>query len=315
MQTLRLIVFPAGFNWPVWVAREQGWFTGQGLSVELTATPGSVFQLAGLIEGRFDIALTLVDNVIAYREGQGEVPAQGHDLFAFMGADARTLPSLVTLPDIQSYADLRGKTLSVDAKNTGLALALRGLLEHNGLGVEDYTIVSVGGVKERYAALLDRRHAGALFNSPFEGELRARGFNVLDSVATIAPRYLNHVGAARMQWAQDNRRAIVGFVRAYLRSVNWLYQPANREAAFETFIRNMPGADRSAAAGAYGILFDPASGFPRDGAIDMEGLEQVIALRERFGVPRRAIQSASCYLDTTFLAEATRHVSTYGRAG
>lgn len=309
MQTLRLIVFPAGFNWPVWVAREQGWFAWQGLDVEVTATPGSVYQLAGLVEGRFDIALTLVDNVIAYREGQGEVPLTGADLFAFMGADARSLPSLVTLPEIQSYADLRGKVLSVDAKQTGLALALRGLLEHNGLLPDDYTIVSVGGVRERRAALLERRHAGALFNSPFEAELRSRGFNVLDSVATIAPRYLNHVGAARMGWAQENRRAVVGFIRAYLRAVNWLYQPANREAAYESFIRNMPGADRAAAAGAYGILFDPAAGFPRDGAIDQAGLEQVLALRERFGQPKRPMQSSACYTDMSFLADATRLVS------
>lgn len=309
MQTLRLIVFPAGFNWPVWVAREQGWFAWQGLNLEVTATPGSVFQLAGLIEGRFDIALTLVDNVIAYREGQGEVPVTGPDLFGFMGADARTLPSLVTLPEVQSYADLRGKVLSVDAKNTGLALALRGLLEHNGLTPDDYTIASVGGVRERHAALLERRHAGALFNSPFEAELRARGFNVLDSVATIAPRYLNHVGAARMSWAQENRRAVVGFIRAYLRAVNWLYQPGNREAAYDAFIRHMPGADRAAAASAYSLLFDPATGFPRDGAIDPVGLEQVLALRARFGQPARAMQPPHTYIDTSFLADATRLVS------
>src|SRR5207302_2713774 len=65
---LRLIVFPGGFNLPVWVAQEKGFFARQNLSVTLTLTPGSVFQLTRLIAGDFDVALTAVDNVIAYDE-------------------------------------------------------------------------------------------------------------------------------------------------------------------------------------------------------------------------------------------------------
>jgi hypothetical protein len=40
--------------------------------VRLIATPNSVQQMTGLIDGQFDIAMTAVDNVIAYMEGQGE---------------------------------------------------------------------------------------------------------------------------------------------------------------------------------------------------------------------------------------------------
>jgi ABC-type nitrate/sulfonate/bicarbonate transport system substrate-binding protein len=116
---IRLVVFPGGFNWPVWVAQAKGLFGGNGVTVEVTPTPGSVFQLAGLIEGRFDMAITLIDNVIAYREGQGEIPVTGPDLIAVMAADTCVYPALVTLPEIRQYADLRGKTLSVDAMTTG----------------------------------------------------------------------------------------------------------------------------------------------------------------------------------------------------
>jgi hypothetical protein len=60
--------------------------------VRLTPTPGSVFQLTGLIEGRFDIAETAVDNVIAYMEGQGEASVSVKpDLFVFMGGDSGLL--------------------------------------------------------------------------------------------------------------------------------------------------------------------------------------------------------------------------------
>jgi ABC-type nitrate/sulfonate/bicarbonate transport system substrate-binding protein len=69
--SISVIVFPGGFNWPIWVAQQKGYFTQNAIEVKLTNTPNSVFQLTGLIEGRFDIAMTSIDNVVAYMEGQG----------------------------------------------------------------------------------------------------------------------------------------------------------------------------------------------------------------------------------------------------
>src|SRR6267142_2431002 len=139
---VNLIVFPGGFNWPVWVAQEKGLFAKNGIEVRITPTPSSVFQLTNLIDGKFDIAMTAIDNLIAYREGQGEVPKLGPDLFAFMGGDNGFL-RLVTVPEVKSYRELRGKTLSVDALTTGYAFVLFEMLGRNkGL---------VGGARKSWA--------------------------------------------------------------------------------------------------------------------------------------------------------------------
>ncbi len=112
LQPLSVIVFPGGFNWPIWAAQEQGYFAKGGVEVKLTNTPNSVFQLTNLIDGKFDIAMTAIDNVIAYMEGQGEAPvATTPDLFAFMGGDNGLL-SLAVVPDVKAYQDLKGRTLS-----------------------------------------------------------------------------------------------------------------------------------------------------------------------------------------------------------
>lgn len=304
-RTVRLVVFPGGFNWPIWVAQEMGWFARQGIALEVTPTPGSVFQLTGLIEGRFDIAITLIDNVIAYREGQGEVPAVGPDLFAYMAADTRVFPTLVTLPGITGYADLRDKTLSVDALNTGYALVLKAMLERGGLCPGEYRLESVGGAQERYVAMLEKKHAGCLLNSPFEGLLRARGYALLDTAIAVLGKYQGQVAAARKAWASANRGAVVGFARAFVSAVAWLRDPRNREEALAIYVRNTPRADAAAAATAHAILFDPILGFPADGAIDPEALAKVIELRSRHGSPPKALGAPSDYYDPTFLAEAT----------
>jgi ABC-type nitrate/sulfonate/bicarbonate transport system substrate-binding protein len=305
VKRIRLIVFPGGFNWPVWVAQARGFFAENGVDVDVTPTPGSVFQLSGLIDGRFDLAITLIDNVVAYREGQGEVPVIGPDLFAIMAADTRVYPALVTLPEIRRYEDLRGRTLSVDALRTGYALVLRAMLEHGGLRHGDYALDSIGGAQQRYVALGERRHAGCLLNSPFERLLQARGFNILDTALAVLGRYQGQVVAARREWAQANRPAVVGFVRAFLDAVAWLYDERNRADAFRIFVANAPGSDVAAAATAHGILFNDDHGFPRDGAIDPQALEKVIELRARYGTPRRVPGTPSAYYDRSYLDAAT----------
>jgi ABC-type nitrate/sulfonate/bicarbonate transport system substrate-binding protein len=306
LKTIRFVVFPGAFNWPVWVAGRMGWFAEAGLEVRITCTPGSVFQLTGLMDGAFDLGITLIDNVVAYREGQGEVPAVGKDLVGLMAHDTRTFPTLVTLPEVRSYGDLRGRTLSLDATTTGYAMVLYAMLEKGGLGRSDYRIESVGGVKQRFDALLARQHAGALFNSPFESLLEAQGFTRLDTARAVLSGYQGMVVAGRREWIAANRAAVGGFLRALLRAIAWLYDPANRTAAFKIHDEEIPGAPANSAATAYGILFHPEYGLPRDGRIDHDAVAAVLDLRSRFGVPARRLGAPQDYYDLRYLDEAKK---------
>src|ERR1700728_3122926 len=106
-------IFPGGFNWPSYAAQDKGFFDDHGIHVTLQGTTGSVAQMTGLSQGSFDIAMTAIDNIIAYVEGEGEAPIGPQpDFIAVMGSDSSFL-SLVAAPQIKTYAGLRGKTLSV----------------------------------------------------------------------------------------------------------------------------------------------------------------------------------------------------------
>ena len=304
--SVSLIVFPGGFNWPVWVAYDRGAFERRGIAVDVVTTPGSVFQWTKLMQREAQVAITLMDNVIAYREGQGAPGVVVDDAVALMGLDTRSMPTLVTAPDIRSYADLRGKLLAVDALTTGNALVLIGMLEAAGLTRDDYRLQQVGGVAQRFEGLRRGAFAASLFNAPLDAQLVAVGFNPLDSANSLLRRFQGHVVAVRSEWACSNRPLVVGFLRGLLDALAWLYEPRNRDEAFAIFERNMPGAGAGAAETAYGVLFDATSGFPRNGAIDVEGVAQVLALRSNYGRPKRTLREASAYCDATFLAEAAR---------
>src|SRR5438067_12697903 len=227
---LDVIVFPGGFNWPLWVAQEKGFFRDNGVDVKITPTPGSVYQLVNLIDGRFDIAITAIDNLIAYREGQGEDPKIGPDLIAVMGCDQGFL-KLVTVPELKSISDLRGKTVSVDARTTGYAFVLFEILDRNGLREPEYKVERAGGVLQRFQALMEKKHDGTLLLSPFEVQAEARGFHTLAVALRVLGQYQGLVAGVRQSWAEKNRASLVGFIRAYAKAVEWLYDPANKDEA------------------------------------------------------------------------------------
>lgn len=305
MKSVNVIVFPGGFNWPIWVAQEKGLFAQNDIAVTLTLTPNSVFQLTGLIEGKFDIAMTGIDNLIAYREGQGEVDVLGPDLFAFMGSDTAFL-RLVTVPEVKSIADLRGKVVSVDARTTGFAFVLLEILERGGLKEPDYTIEKAGGVLQRFEALLEKKHAGTLLMTPFEVRAEAQGFNRLASAVDVLGRYQGLVGGARKAWADANRDTVVGYIRAWADAVDWLYDPTNVDEALAIFARNVPGIQPEIARAAHRLLLSPEEGFQKQASIDIEGVRTVLQLRSKYGVPKKSLTDPMKYYDPGFHAAAMR---------
>jgi ABC-type nitrate/sulfonate/bicarbonate transport system substrate-binding protein len=305
LQPVSVIVFPGGFNWPIWVAQEKGDFAKGGIEVQLTNTPNSVFQLTGLIEGRFDLGMTAIDNVIAYQEGQGEAPvATPPDLFAFMGGDNGLL-SLVVVPEVKSFRDLKGRTLSVDAMTTGYAFVLFDLLQRNGLAAGDYRVEKAGGVLARWEALRERKQDGTMLLAPFDVVAKAAGFSVLQRAIDVYGHYQGLVGAARRGWALDNPAKVTAFIRGYLAGLDWLYDPARRDEAVTLLRKHLPQMSPEVAAQSYAILINP-DGFAPKAEIDIAGVRRVLALRSQYGEPRKELTDPTRYYDPTFYEAALR---------
>jgi ABC-type nitrate/sulfonate/bicarbonate transport system substrate-binding protein len=304
LEPVSAIVFPGGFNWPIWAAQEKGYFERNGISVTLTPTPNSVFQLTNLIDGKFDIAMTAIDNVVAYNENQGEAPTVAKsELIAFMGGDNGFL-RLVTVPDVKSYADLKGQQLSVDALTTGYAFVLRELLKENGLASADYELVRAGGVVERFESLCRKQHSGTLLISPFEVLAEAQGFNRLANAVDQLGHYQGVVGATRRSWAKQHERELVAYIRGYLSGLDWLFEPTNKNEAILLLRSKLPNMSEHLASKSYDILLDPKSGFSRKAELNLEGVRTVLSLRSEYGNPRKNLNDPSKYLELKYYETA-----------
>ncbi len=274
------------------------------LEVNLTPTPSSEFQLTNTYGGRFHIAMTAIDNVVAYQEGQGPVTIENPDMVAVMAGDNGFL-HLVAVPEIKDFASLKGKQLSVDALTTGYAFVLRALLEKNGIRESDVQFVRAGGVRERWAALEKKEHAGTMLITPFDIVAKAKGFNVLASASAGLGNYQGLVAAVTRRWAKDNEAAVVGYIRGYLQAMGWLYERNNKAAAIAILRANVQGMDERAADASYAALLAEKGGMFKDGAFDMDGIKTVLALRSKFSEAKKELADPAKYIDTSYLKKAT----------
>lgn len=304
MTPIRLICFPGAPNLPVFTAMELGMFAAEGVAIDLTTTPSSVYQMAQLIDGGFDIAGTAFDNVVAYTDGQGAVtPAHDPDVFAFMGATRIEL-AFVVAPEIERYEDLKGRTIALDALSTGFAFILYRMLESAGLGLDDVTLVPVGATPERWESVKDGSHAGTLTIEPFTSIATTQGFRVLERSGDVFEHYQGGVFATTRRWAGAQGDALTGFIRGYLSGLDWVRDPQNRKAAGDILLRNMPAIKPAAIDKVMTGLLSPRTGLTPAARVDREGVETVLALRSAYG-GGPALDDPDKYFDLGWYTRAT----------
>jgi ABC-type nitrate/sulfonate/bicarbonate transport system substrate-binding protein len=300
VQDITVNVFPGGFNWGIYVAQHRGLFARNGLRVVVQETPNSVAQMTALSAGACDIAMTAVDNIVAYVEGQGEAPIGPQpEFFAFVGSDTGFL-SLVAGGGIRSISELRGRILSVDAMTTGYAFVLFEILRRNGLAPGDYAVVKVGGMVQRWEALRDGKHDATILSTPYNILAKAAGLTQLARGIAVLGHYQGNVGAARRSWASANKDAVIGYIRAYVAAIDWLYDRANRDEAIAILRKELPHMTLELAGQTYDELLDPKDGFFRNGRIDAEGLQTVLELRSCYAKPGKQLGDPGKYFDAAY---------------
>jgi ABC-type nitrate/sulfonate/bicarbonate transport system substrate-binding protein len=302
-QPLEVIIFPGATTWPLWVAQEKGFFAANGLDVNLTVTPNSVELMRSLLAGKYQLAHAAFDNAVAYQEGQGEVELPSSpDFCAFMGGQIGGM-RLMVQPEIRAFADLRGKTLAVDAATTGYAFLLRKMLQAGGLSEGDYTFERVGGTTARVEALMQGKTAGTIVTSPLDILPESKGYRRLADGDSVGP-YQATLGLVRRSWAREHETIVVGYIHAYVTALDWIFDPGHRDEAIAIYRKHVPNASEVTASKALDAMLGDKEGLERKGRIDMPGVQTVLKLRSEFGRPRKELTDPSKYIDESYYRKA-----------
>jgi len=303
LQPLSLISYPGGSNWPTWIAQEKGYFAQGGIEVTITPAINSVQQLTGLIDGKFDIATTAFDNVVAYMEGQGEVPiATQPDLVILMSS----VPSATVLtlrPEIKTFEDLRGKKVAVDALTTGYAYILFDMLKRNGLKLGDYEVEAVGATPARLKGMIEGKHAAALMTLPFNFLAENAGLRNVQYTLDLYGHYQESAVATRRSWAAANEKKLNAFLKAFVAGIEWLRDPKNKDEAIAIYRKNLSELSPAMADKIYAMVTGP-KGIPPKGALDVAGIPKILELRSEYGKPKKILTDPARYYDLKYYEAA-----------
>ena len=299
---LDMVGFGGASNLPIWVAIDQGLFKKEGLEVKLDRTAGSVAQMQNLMAGKYQIASTSIDNIVAYAEGQGDVALDNFDVVAVGGVHSG-LNSVVARPEIKTYADIKGKAVAVDALGTGYAFVLFKILEKNGLAFQkDYSVVAVGGGPERLAALKDNKAAAAVMSAPNDTEAKNLGYTILADAAQELGGYQGSAYAVRRSWAKDHEAETVAWLRALIAAHDWVF--ANKAGALAVLKKNIKDLKDEDAEIIYASLTTGAGGLNQKAGINVAGMKTVLSLRGEYATPKKNLANADKYMDLTFHKKA-----------
>ena len=269
---LRVKVFAGAQNLPIYAALAKGFFEKHGVKVDLQFTRTSTELRNGLAAGEFEIAHSGVDNAVAM------VELAKKDVIIVMGGDS-SMNEFLVHPETGSVADLRGKTLLVDAPNTGYAqLAKKILLNHGLKDGRDYTVKPVGGSALRLKAMLETKDAAVLLNVPWSILAVRNGMKSMGRTIDLLGPYQATGAYVMRAWANENGPALERYIAAYVESLRWALQPANRGESVALLAKWLKLAP-DVAEQTYDLLKEPKFGLSPDARFDLDGFKNLLALR------------------------------------
>lgn len=276
-------------------AQEAGLFDKHGLDVNLVYVDGGTEAATTLISGEMDICQVGGAPV-------ANAAVAGEDLVLIAGLFNRYAYALMVTPDIASARDLKGKNLAVSSLGSSSDSALRTLLPTLGIDPNtDVTIVSVGNQSSRLAAMESGAVAGTLISVPESARAREAGYRELVNMIESDIPYPHNAIAARRSFIEDNRGAMMGYLRAITEAIALM--KADKEGAISalaSFLDLDLVADRASLEEAYDV-------FVRDGLADIpyptvEGVRaQLDAMVAE--IPDAATFPAAAMIDNTLLDE------------
>ena len=270
---IRVNTFPNAKALPVYVGIAKNLFAKYGLAVELENTESSQSQRDGLVAGRFQVAHSALDNAVAMIE------VAKRDVVIVSGGDSG-MNEFFVQPGISSFADLRGKTIVVDAPDTAYALQAKKLLLQHGLREgADYTVKQVGAGVFRYKAMIeDKTNAGGIINLPFTVEAAEKGLKSLGGLVDLLGPYQAAGAFVMRSWARDNGPVLERYLAGYVEAMRWIFDRNNRTGAVDLLVDKLK-LERRIAERTYDLLVVPATGFTPDARFDVEGFKNMLALR------------------------------------
>jgi ABC-type nitrate/sulfonate/bicarbonate transport system substrate-binding protein len=290
---------------PQVVAERQGFFAREGLKVDIVrfrssfrAQPGQAnvptvrdaMDNGSIDMSRQQLALLINDSLT------GRV--KNHYVGVAL-AMRNPVYYLVVRPEIKTFADLRGKTVTLTGLADGITLWTRELIEAHGVPKNALTVKSIAGSEGRFACMKSGECVAASMAQPAVFDALAAGYTSLGTTNEIGPQ-LYQLDIANPAWAVSHRDTVIKYIRATTAAARYIQDPANREDVVKVTMELM-GEPEDRARRMVAAVVDPKNRvLATQPEIDMENARATIALLGEYGILKQPLPPPERYVDPSY---------------
>jgi len=199
-------------NLPEWLALESGIFKQNSLDVTLDNIVSST-GIPALLSGQVQIAHLGGSESLS-------AAAAGGDLI-IIAITGPVYPFVFMAPaSITSVQELKGKKIGVSNIGSSSDIATRVMLNKVGLDPEkDVSIVPVGSLENRIAALLNGAIDGGLAQPPDQLALEDKGFHVIYDMAAQKLPSVGDCIVVQHQWMNSNKEVVQRYIDSIVKAI------------------------------------------------------------------------------------------------
>ena len=216
--------------WPVFIGLNKGFFAEQNVKIDLVYVQSSAQMIQQLTSGSLDITMStgLVDPIRALDKGSP---------IAIVRLESQSPPyALVAKPTIKSYADLKGKVISLGGPKDITRIYVERMLAPSGVKPGEFDMVFAGATSARAQALLSGAVDAAILLPPFNFQAVAQGFNELGLTVDFTPELPFSGTVVNLAWAKSHQDLLARVLAAHAKSIAWFNDDRNRAEAVKMMV-------------------------------------------------------------------------------
>ena len=283
----------AGFQGPVWAAKDLGLFDKHGLSAELVLIPGSARGMAALISGS-----------VQFVQGSATAPLsaylRGGDVVVVAAALNKFPFSVIARKEIRQPADLIGKKIGIVNFGGSNDLAVTLAFKEWNIPRNAATILASGGAPERLAALMTGTLDATVLSPPETVAASRSGLTNLANLGDLSASFPQTLIMVRRSFLASKRETVKRFLRAYSEAI---YEFKNsKEKAIKVYANRLKQKDQTVLNETI-AFYGPKFSFPP--RIDRSGIGNALEL-VRQGVELKGEINLGQFVDESVLDELER---------
>jgi NitT/TauT family transport system substrate-binding protein len=212
----------AGAYAPIWITKDAGLFGKNGLEVNLIFVPGGPTAAAAMVAGEVQAVAMAGPAIVSSN-------LAGSDLVMIAGIVNTFAFQLVTVKDVRSPAQLKGKRIGVNRFGAAPDVAARYALKHLGIDPREVTILQLGEQSTRLAAMKAGQLEAAILLPPITTMAQKEGMNVLLDMSDLGAEFQITGLASSRSFVTQKKPSALKLMRSFVEGIHY-YKTHKKES-------------------------------------------------------------------------------------